>query len=85
MIEKIVGARIFPISSFHFQQANKACNSELCFEEINQLTKRKTNTDEFVRSREVGGFRDEMMQGEVEKFTKWMEQEFKLKLIGCNG
>jgi hypothetical protein len=87
MIEKIVGAN-FPISSSHFQQANKACNSKLCFEKINQLTKRKTNTDDFVRSRRLvasDARRDwevQQMYGAGEKFQAEVDR-MQEKVLMC--
>lgn len=63
------------VSNFFFLKANKACNNELYFEKINQLTKQRTNTDDFIRRGKIGGFKDEMPQKFIDKFDKWMEEE----------
>jgi hypothetical protein len=60
---------------FFHSTANKACNNELYFEKVNQLTKQKTNTDDFIRRGKIGGFKEEMPPELIEEFEKWMEEE----------
>ncbi|CRL02069.1 CLUMA_CG015599, isoform A [Clunio marinus] len=64
---------------FDNMKKNKACNNTLFFEKVNEIYKKRTDTDKFIRRGKAGGYKDEMSQEYIEKFDKWMEKRNDVK------